>query len=292
MIQQNIISINKVLIVDKKLVNTRAQKVNTVIRRHFAGDDKSQLQSLNREAVARITGPGPDYLLRLAENEEFDEGGFGVELCAPSMSVVVAFQEYGQTELGSVTIEKILQEDEKNIVKGWRKINGELTRQGIEAYGAGLWRPFRVASNGEEPDIVTASGVLLLPDDFIQEIYSTGDIAHPLAVLHHELMAHVLPLNATETMDPGLAMELICIRYESEMLRELGIAERKLNWGQDDGIRNQTLHEPSEQYYEGLVIENSNRVLVEINPETCEVVGPAIALGSVALGSGLVIQQR
>jgi len=256
----------------------RATNVEAVIERHFAGKNPAQCLGLAREAIARSTSPGPDYLLRLEENEELTEGGFEPQLLSPSLSVEGAFREYGQTELGAVAIEGILAKDDKYISKGWRTHDGTLTHEGIKAFGAGHWRPFRVASNGEESDVVTTSGVLLLPDDFTQEVYSTGDIAHPLAVLHHEIMAHILPSKEAKELEPGLEMELICIRFESDMLRQLGLTERKLNWGQDDGIRNQTLYEPGEQYYNGLVIESNDRSLVEIDPDTQKIIGLAIAV--------------
>jgi hypothetical protein len=40
-------------------------------------------------------------------------------------------------------------------------------------------------------------------------------------------------LNGTEAegLVPGREMELICARLESEMLHELGLTKRPLNWG-------------------------------------------------------------
>jgi hypothetical protein len=56
-----------------------------------------------------------------------------------------------------------------------------------------------------------------------------------LLILHHEIKAHVLPLIEAEGLAPGREIELICVRLKSEMLRELGLPERKFNWGRDDG---------------------------------------------------------
>ena len=252
----------------------RAENVEIIINRHFVGKMNST-ESLAREAIVRSINPGDDFSTELKEAEELADGGFGPELIPPSASVEAAFHEYGQTELGATALQRLIAMDEKHIKQGWRTRDGVLTEKGIEAYGAGLWRPFRVASNGEFSDTVTPSGALVLPDDFDEELYSTGDIANPLAILHHELKAHVLPLKEAEGLEPGREMELICIRFESEMLRELGLRERALNWGRDDGTLDHTLHEPSEQYFEGLVRHDEEGNLVEVSPETFEVIGAA-----------------
>lgn len=123
---------------------------------------------------------------------------------------------------------------------------------------------------------MTPSGVLVLPDSFIRESYSTGDIADPLAIIHHELKAHVLPLKEAAGLVPGREMELICIRLESEMLQEQDLPARRLNWGRDDGTLDHTLHETSERYFHGLVrYDDYDRSLVEINPATESVIGLA-----------------
>lgn len=257
----------------------RERTVETVIRRFFVG--KAVPPNHGREAIARSINPGPDFMHRLTEEEELAEGGFGPELTAPSASVEAAFRAYAHTELGAVALARLIKWDNTFIEKKWRKPDGALTEAGIKAYGDGLWRPFRVASNGEESDTVTQSGAMVLPDNFPdEEFYSTGDVLNPLAILHHELMAHVLPLKAAEGLEPGREMELICIRFESEMLRELGLRERHLNWGKDDGTLDHTLHEPSEQYFEGLVRYNRKGELVEIDPETDTVIGPAKAIAT------------
>ncbi len=254
----------------------RAEIVELVIRRHFVGKNYKCEVSLKREAIARTLYPGPDFTQALSDELEIAEGGFGAELVSPSANVEAAFRAYAQTELGAVALERLIALDEIHIKQDWREEDGTITLAGIEAYGAGQWRPFRVASNGEDSDAVTPSGALVLPDQFTEgEFYSTGDIANPLAILHHELMAHVLPLIEAEGLEPGREMELICIRFESEMLRELGLPERALNWGKDDGTLDHTLHEPSEQYYRGLVQLNDRGELVEIDPDTNKVIGLA-----------------
>ncbi len=194
----------------------------------------------------------------------------------PSLSAESAFREYGLTDLGAVAIERMLTLDDEHIGNEWRDVNGLITAMAIAAYRAGLWRPFRVVSNGVNSDAVTPGGALMLPDDFEDEYYSTGDIANPLAIIHHELMAHVLPLKEAEGLEPGRERELICIRFESEMLRYLGLRERALNWGRDDGVLNHTLHEPSEQYYQGLVRYDKAGALVEVDPDTLSITGAAI----------------
>lgn len=253
----------------------RKENVELIIQRFFIG--KNTLENLEREALARSINPGPDFSERLLEEEELADGGFGPELAAPSTMVEEAFREYAQTELGAVALARLREWDNQFIAMGWREPDGALTAEGIEAYGEGKWRPFRVASNGDDPDTVTPSGALVLPDMFHEEYYSTGDVSNPLAILHHEIKAHVLPLKEAEGLVPGREMELICIRLESEMLRELGLPERKLNWGKDDGTLDHTLHESSEQYFHGLVRHDDDGKLVEIDPETDRTIGPARA---------------
>jgi len=257
----------------------RAEIVEIVIQRHFVRPTKLNKAQFQREAIVRLLNPSDTFAEELLEEEEFFADGFGVELMPPSSSVAVAFRQYGQTELGASALERLLIEDDKYIKQGWRKVDGMLTDTGIEAYGKGEWRPFRIASSGEESDAVTPSGVLMLPDVFPDaRFYSTGDIVNPLAILHHELMAHVLPLKAAEGLEPGREMELICIRLESDMLRELGLRQRALNWGKDDGVLNHTLHEPSEQYFQGLVQYDTEGSLIEVDPDTNKVIGPAKAI--------------
>jgi hypothetical protein len=249
----------------------RSENAEQVIQRFFVG--KNTIYNLELEALARCINPGPEFAERLREGEALANGGFGPELLAPSTMVEAAFREYAQTELGAVALARLLAWDNRFIEMGWRASNGALTEAGIQAYGDGKWRPLRVASNGNGSDTVTPSGALVLPDSFFQEYYSTGDISHPLAILHHEIKAHVLPLKEAKALVPGRDMELICIRLESEMLRELDLPERRLNWGKDDGTLDHTLHEPSEQYYHGLVRYDDGGTLVEIEPETERTLG-------------------
>lgn len=249
----------------------RKENVEQVIQRFFAG--KNAMGNLALEALARSINPGPAFVERLLEAAELADGGFGPVLVAPSTMVEAAFREYALTELGAVALARLIDWDNRFIAMGWRKANGELTEPGIDAYGKGQWRPLRVASNGEGADTVTPSGALVLPDRFHEEFYSTGDVAHPLAILHHEIKAHVLPLKEAKGLVPGRDMELICIRLESEMLRELGLPERRLNWGRDDGTLDQTLHEPSEQYFHGLVRIDDKGKLIEVDPATDHVIG-------------------
>ena len=250
----------------------------TVIQRFFVGHQTQVEDEMLKEAIARSINPGDCFEETFNAELDMADGGFGIALVTPSRDCEIAFQAYGQTELGAVALTRLLQMDDEYIKTGWRELNGLLTEEGIKAYGKGLWRPFRVASNGYESDTVTPSGALMLPDDFTEEFYSTGDVANPLAILHHELMAHVLPLKEAEGLEPGREMELICIRFESEMLRELGLRERHLNWGLDDGTLNHTLHEPTERYYRGLVRYDEAGDLVEVSPESYDIIGPAIAV--------------
>jgi len=261
----------------------RTEIARQVIERFFAGRvtywNAEQAVSLEYETIMRSVNAGPDFEQHIEEAKDLAFGGFMPELKSPSRDVEAAFYSYGQTNLGAFALKALLKMDQQYIDKGWRLPTGALTYKGVEAYGKGLWRPFRVASNGYESDTVTPSGALMVPDDFRQEEYSTGDIANPLAILHHELKAHVLPLKEAEGLEPGKEMELICIRFESEMLRELGLRERMLNWGKDDGTLDHTLHEESEQYYYGLVRFDREGKLVEVNPETGEVTGAARVKG-------------
>ncbi len=253
----------------------RLQHAETVIQRFFVGKCKLSPAGLSHEALVRSINPGPDFASLLREEEAWCADGFGPELAPPSVQVEQAFRDYGLTELGAVVLARLIEWDNAFIHKGWRTPGGALTEKGIQAYGAGQWRPFRVASNGEASDTVTPSGVLLLPDVFELEYYSTGDIAHPLAILHHELKAHVLPLKAAEGLVPGREMELICVRLESEMLEELGLPQRRLNWGRDDGVLDHTLDERTERYYHGLVRYDENGTLVQVDPDSGRVLGPA-----------------
>lgn len=251
----------------------RNENVEQVIQRFFVG--KNTIANLEYEALARNINPGPDFVTRLREEEELADGGFGPELVAPSIMIEDAFREYAQTQLGAVALARLITWDNRFIERGWRNIDGTLTEAGINAYGKGQWRPFRVASNGDGSDAVTPSGALVLPDQFHEKFYSTGDVSNPLAILHHEIKAHVLPLKEGKNLVPGREMELICIRLESEMLRELGLPERRLNWGKDDGTLDHTLHEPSEQYFHGLVRIDNNGRLIEIDPESERTIGSA-----------------
>ena len=253
-------------------IQQRKKNVEIVIRRFFVS--KTGAKQNEREAVVRSVNSGPDFIERLQVEEDLAEGGFGPGLKAPSEMVKDAFLEYAQTELGAVALARLIAWDNRFIEMGWRDIDGSLTEKGILAYGEGKWRPFRVASNGDGADTVTPSGALVLPDLFQEEYYSTGDVSNPLAILHHEIKAHVLPMKEAEGLVPGREMELICIRLESEMLLELGLPERHLNWGKDDGTLDHTLHEASEQYFHGLIrYEDGN--LVEIDPDTGCIVGRA-----------------
>lgn len=251
----------------------RKDNVELIIQRFFVG--KCNDNSLALEALMRSINPGPGFEQRLLDAEELADGGFGPELHAPSELVAKAFRDYAFTELGAVALARLIDWDNQFIDKGWRTAEGALTEAGIRAYGDGLWRPFRVASNGDDPDTVTPSGTLVLPDMFVEEFYTTGDVSNPLAILHHEIKAHVLPLKEAEGLKPGRQMELICIRLESEMLLELGLPERRLNWGQDDGTLDHTLHEPTERYFHGLVRYDNSGNLVEVNPRTDDIIGPA-----------------
>jgi len=253
----------------------RENNVEVVIQRFFVAENK--FENLEREALARSINAGADFFEQLAEQEQLAEGGFGPELIAPSSKVENAFREYAQTELGAVALSRLIAWDNQFIEKGWREPGGALTEAGITAYGEGQWRPFRVASSGYSADTVTPSGALVLPDMFDEEYYSTGDISNPLAMLHHEIKAHVLPLKEAEGLVPGREMELICVRLESEMLAELGLPERRLNWGMDDSTLNHTLEESSEQYFHGLVRYDEDGSLVEIDPESDQVIGLAKA---------------
>lgn len=249
----------------------RTEHIELIIQRYFA--NQPDKPALVREAVVRSINPCADFAQRLHEAEALAEGDFGPQLRQPSPAVTAAFRDYGQTDLGAVALARLLAWDNRFIEMGWRATNGALTEAGIAAYGTGRWRPFRVASNGYGPDIVTPSGVLVLPDDFFRSRYSTGDIADPLAILHHEIKAHVLPMCEAAGLHRGKQMELICIRLESEMLGELGLPERRLNWGRDDGTLNHTLHESTEQYYHGLVRHEHDGALIEIEPETGRTLG-------------------
>ena len=248
-----------------------------VIQRHFAAYNPQNSEALEHEAIARSIPPSPDFSERLAEAEELADGGFGPVLDRPSACVEAAFLAYAQTELGAETLQLVLATDEVEIEKGWREVNGALTSAGIKAYGAGEWRPFRVANGGTETDTVTPSGVLLVPEVFPEsECYATGEKINPIAVLHHELKAHILPQK--EAVADGRDEEMLCIRYESDMLRELGLPERTLNWGKEFGTRNQTLHTTSGQYYKGLVHYSESGDLIEVDPVTHDLIGPAIAV--------------
>jgi len=250
----------------------RIDNVELIIERFFIG--KNSRENIEREAIARNINPGCDFHTKLLEQEKLAEGGFGPEFHAPSSMVEEAFRAYALTELGAVALARLIDWDNHFIELGWRLRDGSLTDEGINAYGENKWRPFRVVNNGVGADAVTPSGALLLPEDFLQEFYTTGDISNPLAILHHEIKAHVLPLREGKGLVPGREMELICVRLESEMLGELGLPERKLNWGLDDGTLDHTLHEPSEKYFHGLVRDDSG-TLVEVNPETEDVIGLA-----------------
>ncbi len=257
----------------------RKANVEIVIKRFFVKKhmiDNHMGEALKRELIARSVNSGLDFDERLLEAEELADGGFGPELSAPSNKVEDAFRKYGQTELGAVVLARLIEWDNQYINMGWREIDGTLTEEGIRSYGQGKWRPFRVASNGMGSDAVTPSGMLVLPDDFHEEYYSTGDISHPFAILHHEIKAHVLPLKEAEGLVPGRKMELICVRLESEMLWELGLPGRQLNWGMDDGTLDHTLHEPDGKYYHGLVRYNGDGLLIEIDPESGCTIGLAI----------------
>lgn len=255
--------------------SSRQRRLNaeTILQRFFVG--WAELPNLTREAVARSINPGATFSDDLEQAMQLAEGGFGPELLPPSSLVTEALRDYAQTELGAVALARLLAWDEQFITLGWREAGGALTEAGIAAYGKGDWRPLRVACNGDGPDTVSPSGVLLLPEHFVMHHYSTGDICHPLAMLHHELKGHVLPLKEGAGLLPGREMELICVRLESEMLQELGLPGRTLNWGRDDGTLDQTLHEASEHYYHGLVVHDATAGLIEIDPETGIQKGPA-----------------
>lgn len=259
------------------LAQQRESIVQLVIQRHFAGYYPHNSEALEREAIARSIPPGPDFYKKLKEAEELADGGFGPELDRPSACVETVFRAYAQTGLGAETLQLVLATDEVEIDNGWRDADGTLTPAGINAYGAGEWRPFRVANGGTETDTVTPSGVLLIPEIFPEaKTYATGEIINPIAVLHHELKAHVLPQK--EAVAAGRDEEMLCIRYESDMLRELGLPERTLNWGMEFANRNQTLHTPTGQYYQGLVHYNKSGDLIEVDPISHVMIGPAIAV--------------
>lgn len=250
----------------------RMDNLEITMQRYFVGHGCPA--DFEHEAVVRNTGPGPDFPRRLREAEELAAGGFGPELRPPSKQVTRAFAEYALSDLGAVALARLVAWDEQFIRRGWRNKDGSLTDEGIRAWGAGHWRPFRVASSGDGPDTVTPSGLLVLPDHFVRERYTTGDVADPLAIIHHELKAHVLPLREARGLSPGRRMELICVRLESEMLVESGLPPRRLNWGKDDGFLDHTLHEESEQYFHGLVryVEGE---LLEFDPQSGTPLGPA-----------------
>lgn len=251
----------------------REDNTLVVIQRFFA--DQSRIKNLEREAMIRDINPGNEFQIDLKEAEAVAEDGFGPDLHAPSKAVFDAFIEYGQTDLGAVALARLIAWDDRFINNGWRKPDGTITEDGFSAYGMGRWRPFRVASSGTASDTVTQSGALVLPDEFEEELYSTGDVAHPLAIIHHEIKAHVLPLKEARGLKPGRKMELICIRLESEMLDAIHKPKRRLNWGKDDGTTDHTLYEVTEQYYYGLVHRDKHHNLLQIDPESQTVIGPA-----------------
>jgi len=263
-----------------ELISTqqRRDNVELVMQRFFVGENyinNVDRTGIDKEAIARAINPGSDFVECLREETEQAMGGFGLELRAPSTKVENAFRAYAITELGAVALARLIEWDNQFIKLGWREPEGLLTQKGIHAYGKGQWRPFRVASIGDGADTVTPSGVLVLPDEFNEAYYSTGDVLNPLAILHHEIKAHVLPLKEAGGLVPGREMELISIRLESEMLRELGLPERYLNWGKDDGILDHTLHEKTEQYFHGLVRYDNYGQLVEVEPESNLIIGKA-----------------
>jgi len=252
----------------------RQDNVERVIERFFAGNiDRSLLQ---REALARYVCPGENFSREWRENQDMAQDGFGYDLLPPSSLVEQAFRDYGQTDLGAVAIARLLRWDDQYIDLGWRFRNGALSEKGIHAYGAGYWRPFRVASNGDEHDSVTPSGAMLLPDVFNCDYYSTGDIAHPFAIIHHELKAHVLPLMEGRGLQPGHKMQLICIGLESELLREIDLPERQLHWGKDGGTLDHTLNVGNQRYYHGLVQRSDDGDFIEIDALTGQSKGPAV----------------
>jgi len=251
----------------------RKDNADCVIDRFFAGN--SDHTRLEIESIARYINPGANFFANLQEDMQQTEDGFCPPLMPPSLLVENALREYSLTDLGAVALARLIRWDNQFIDKGWRKKNGDLTDLGILAYGAGYWRPLRVASSGTEPDNVTPSGVMMLPDDFQQEFYSTGDIAHPFAILHHELKAHVLPLKEGIGLKPGPKMEFICVQLESEVLREISLPERTLNWGKDGGTLDRTLSVSNKRYYNGLVRNGENGELVEINPVSKTIIGLA-----------------
>ena len=247
----------------------RRDNAERAIQRFFAGSIGAN--KLEFEAIARFVSPGPDFVQRFYDELDFAQDGFAPQLLAPSPMVESAFRHYALTDLGAVTIKRLLRWDDRFIDRAWRSPNGELTHKGVLAYGMGMWRPFRVASHEHESDTVTPSGVLLLPDIFDENTYSTGDLAQPLAILHHELKAHILPLKEGIGLTPGPALELICLSLESESLRELGLTERKLHWGKDGGTLDHTLHIESKCYFQGLVRQDENGNLLEIDPDTADI---------------------
>jgi len=255
----------------------RCDLAERVIDRFFVTTENIQLYE--HEFIARFVCPGGDFHQRYDEELELCEGGFAQRFEAPSQLVENAFRDYAQTELGAVALARLLRWDDQFVERGWRKHNGLLSEKGIMAYGAGLWRPFRVASHGAEADTVTTSGMMMLPDDFRQDRYSTGDIAHPFAIIHHELKAHVLPMLEAAGLQPGHKMQLICLNLESEALNEIDLPGRSLHWGKDGGTRNQTLALENEHYYRGLVQFDSQGEMQEIDPCTKQVKGPALSIG-------------
>jgi hypothetical protein len=73
----------------------------------------------------------------------------------------------------------------------------------------------------------------------------------------------------------GRQMALICLRLESEVLSELDLPVRRLEWGRDDGTLDQTLHEPSEQMFYGLVRSDDAGGLVQVDPDSGDIIGKA-----------------
>lgn len=251
----------------------RNANAEQLIQRFFAGNMRRE--SLEYETVARYVNPGASFEQRFELEWEIADGGFGPMLEAPSLKVENAFRDYALTDLGAVAVARLLRWDNQFVDKGWRMKSGELSQQGIRAYGAGHWRPFRVASNGNGSDTVTPSGVLMLPDTFVDDYYSTGDLAHRFAIIHHELKAHVLPIKEGAGLKPGPKMEMICVRLESEMLREISLPQRELNWGKDGGGSDRTLHVASRCHYQGLVRHEQNGRLMEVDPASNTVKAPA-----------------
>lgn len=260
-----------------------AALVDLLIERHFVTPADAISPRFARELVMRTLSPSTDFHAEFQEELAWSEGIFCPKLEAPSSLVESIFRAYARTELGFAALSRILATDEFEIQQGWRRSSGYITDAGIAAYGAGQWRPFRVASAGDGLDTVTPSGVLLLPDVFpAAEYYATGDTMNPLAMLHHEIMAHVLPQK--EAVAAGREAELLCISYENEMLHALGLPKRRLNWGLERGTLNRTLHVATGHYYQGLVRFNEHGTLVEVDPDSDEIIGDAISMpGAAAL---------